>query len=84
MKKKAKYRSKVAEAVHAEYASREFDVRTLAKIEDLSTKQIQALRERAGVSQSVFARVLNVTTNHVSQLERGAKRSGSLHSNRYG
>jgi putative transcriptional regulator len=53
---------------------REFDVRTLTKIEDLSAKQIQALRERAGVSQSVFARVLNVTTNYVSQLERGAKR----------
>jgi putative transcriptional regulator len=53
---------------------REFDVRTLTKIEDLSAKQIQALRRRAGVSQSVFARVLTVTTNDVSQLERGAKR----------
>jgi len=32
------------------------------------------LRERAGVSQSVMAKCLNVTTNYVSQLERGAKR----------
>ena len=86
MRKKAKYRSMVAEAVHEgvrgmhrlglvdKTTMREFDVRTLTKVEDLSAKQIQALRERAGVSQSVFARVLNVTTNYVSQLERGAKR----------
>jgi DNA-binding transcriptional regulator YiaG len=34
----------------------------------------QALREREGVTQSVLAHILNVTTNYVSQLERGAKR----------
>jgi DNA-binding transcriptional regulator YiaG len=66
MKEKAKYRSKVAEAVHEgvrgmhrlglvdKTTMREFDVRTLTKIEDLSAKQIQALRERAGISQSVL------------------------------
>jgi putative transcriptional regulator len=32
------------------------------------------LREREGVSQSILARCLNVTTNYVSQLERGTKR----------
>jgi len=86
MKKKAEYRSKVAEAVHEgvrgmhrlglvdKTTMREFDVRTLTKVDNLSAKQIQALRQRVGVSQSVFARVLNVTTNYVSQLERGAKR----------
>jgi hypothetical protein len=54
MKKKVKYRSKVAEAVHEgvrgmhrlglvdKTTMREFDVRTLTKIEDLSAKQIQA------------------------------------------
>jgi putative transcriptional regulator len=34
---------------------------------------IRALRERANMSQAVFARHLNVTASYVSQLERGAK-----------
>jgi putative transcriptional regulator len=84
--KKAKYRSKIAEAVHEGVSDmhrlglvdkttmREFDVRCLTKVEDLSASQIQKLRKSAGVSQSVFARVLNVTTNYVSQLERGSKK----------
>ena len=53
---------------------REFDVRCLTTVEDMTAKDILALREREGVSQAVFARCLNVTTNYVSQLERGAKR----------
>jgi putative transcriptional regulator len=40
----------------------------------MTAKDILSLREREGVSQAVFARCLNVTTNYVSQLERGAKR----------
>lgn len=36
--------------------------------------RILALHEREGVSQAVFVRCLNVTTNYISQLERGAKR----------
>ena len=32
------------------------------------------MRERANMSQAVFARCLNVTVSYVSQLERGAKR----------
>ena len=32
------------------------------------------MRERAHMSQAVFARHLNVTTGYVSQLERGTKR----------
>jgi putative transcriptional regulator len=38
----------------------------------LSPKEIRSLR--GNLSQAVFARVLNVTTGYVSQLERGAKR----------
>jgi len=34
---------------------------------------IRALRERAKLSQAVFARYLNLTVDHVSKLERGAK-----------
>jgi len=40
----------------------------------LSGRQIKALRERANLSQAVFARCLNLTVGYVSQLERGAKR----------
>jgi putative transcriptional regulator len=36
--------------------------------------EIRALRERAQLSQAVFARYLNLTVGYVSQLERGAKR----------
>lgn len=35
---------------------------------------IRALREKAHLSQAVFARYLNLTVGYVSQLERGAKR----------
>jgi putative transcriptional regulator len=35
--------------------------------------QIRAMRERAKLSQAVFARYLNLTVGYVSQLERGAK-----------
>ena len=44
-----------------------------ASLEPLSPDEIRALRDRARMSQAVFARHLNVTTGYVSQLERGAK-----------
>jgi putative transcriptional regulator len=84
--KRPEYRSEVAAAVHEgvrgmyrlglvdKKTMREFDVRCLTVVEDLSAADIQALREREGVSQAILARCLNVTTNYVSQLERGAKR----------
>lgn len=53
---------------------REFDVLCLSTVTDLSADEIRALRARAGVSQSVFAAYLNVTTNLVSKWERGEKR----------
>jgi putative transcriptional regulator len=40
----------------------------------LSGKEIKALREKAHLSQAVFAHYLNLTVGYVSQLERGAKR----------
>lgn len=42
--------------------------------EPMSGDEIRRLRERANVSQAVFARYLNLTVGYVSQLERGAKR----------
>ena len=52
---------------------RKFDVMCLTSVRPLSAKQIQALRQREGASQAVFARYLNVTTGLVSQWERGQK-----------
>jgi putative transcriptional regulator len=86
MPAKRKYRSPIAEAVHDGVSGlyrlglvdkttmREFDVRCLTSVEPMSARDIQRLRARAGVSQAVFARCLNVTTAYVSQLERGEKR----------
>jgi len=89
-KTKTKFRSPIAEAMHDtvrgmhrlglvdKKTMREFDVRCLTNVEDLTAADIVAMREQAGVSQAVFARALNVTTDYVSKLERGAKKpSGS-------
>jgi putative transcriptional regulator len=42
-------------------------------ISPLTGSEIKSLRERAKLSQAVFARYLNLTVDHVSKLERGAK-----------
>jgi putative transcriptional regulator len=85
-KTKGKYRSEIAGVVQDgvrgmhklglvdKKTMREFDLRCLTTVEKMTAKDILALREREGVSQAVFARCLNVTTNYISQLERGAKR----------
>jgi putative transcriptional regulator len=39
----------------------------------ISGDEIRSVRERAHLSQAVFARYLNLTTGYISQLERGAK-----------
>ncbi|MCD2172032.1 helix-turn-helix domain-containing protein [Rhizobium sp. C4] len=41
---------------------------------ELSGEDIRAMREKANMSQAVFARHLHLTTGYVSQLERGAKK----------
>jgi putative transcriptional regulator len=43
-------------------------------IEPLTGDEIRAMRERARLSQAVFARCLNLTVGYVSQIERGTKR----------
>ena len=84
-KKTKKYRSAIAKAVHEgvhgmhrlglvdKKTMREFDVRCLTAIDDISAKKIKALRKREGISQAVLARCLNLTTGQISQLERGAR-----------
>lgn len=37
-------------------------------------EDIKAMREKANLSQAVFARKLNLSTGYISQLERGARR----------
>jgi putative transcriptional regulator len=84
--KKAMYRNrrletlhKTAEALHKVDALdkatlRDIEAFCLTKVETLSGEDIQALREREGISQAVLARHLNVGTKLVSDWERGAKR----------
>ena len=43
------------------------------QIESVSGEEIRSLRERARMSQAVFARRLGVTTGYISKLECGAK-----------
>ena len=84
--KAKKYKSAALEAAHEsardlhaagvidKTTMREFDVACLVAVEELSPRQIQALRQREGVSQAVFASVLNVRTKLVSEWERGEKK----------
>jgi putative transcriptional regulator len=46
----------------------------LPKVSPVTADQIRTMRVRAKMSQSVFARYLNLTVGYVSQLERGVKR----------
>ena len=80
------YRSKIAAAVHEamqdahdiglldKKTMREFDASCLTTVEDVSPKQLLALRNREGVSQAVLARYLNVAVKLVGEWERGEKR----------
>jgi putative transcriptional regulator len=52
---------------------RRFDEACLTPVGALSPEEIRAIRIRSQVSQSVFARYLNVSPGVVSQWERGEK-----------
>ncbi len=53
---------------------REFDELCLTPVHDFTSEEIRNLRECEHISQTVFARHLNVTKSLVSQWERGEKR----------
>ena len=55
---------------------RQFDRACLAPVPAFTAEEIKAIREQAHVSQSVFAHYLNVSTNLISDWERGLKRPG--------
>lgn len=61
-------------ASHENITLRHLGGRGDAVAKPISGDEIRSLRERAHLSQAVFARYLNLTVGYVSQLERGAKR----------
>jgi putative transcriptional regulator len=52
---------------------REFDASCLAPVEALSPAKIVEIRNKAGVSQGIFAKYLTVTAGTVSKWESGKK-----------
>jgi putative transcriptional regulator len=83
---KRKYRSDALRSVHVtvkglydiglvdKATMRRFDASCLTAVKELRPKDIAAIRAGTGVSQSVFARYLNVPSSLVSQWERGERR----------
>jgi putative transcriptional regulator len=53
---------------------RRFDVACLTPVEKLQPEKIKRIREKANMSQALFALALNVSTSLVSKWERGEKR----------
>ena len=53
---------------------RDIEAFCLTKVEAISGREIQALRERERISQAILARHLNVGAKLVSDWERGTKR----------
>jgi putative transcriptional regulator len=60
-------------ATHEKITLRHLGATGAPKALPITGPQIRAMRERAQLSQAVFARYLNLTVGYVSQLERGAK-----------
>ena len=58
---------------HEKITIRHLGHQALSTAEPISGEEIRTLRERAHLSQAVFARYLNLTVGYVSQLERGTK-----------
>lgn len=83
-----KYRSDAFAAIHEtmeelheidvidKQTMREFDADCLTPVQALSPADIRQLREREHLSQPVFARYLNVSSNLISAWERGVKKPG--------
>jgi putative transcriptional regulator len=63
----------MTKADHEKITIRHLGPQALRTAEPISGEEIRALRERARLSQAVFARYLNLTAGYVSQLERGTK-----------
>lgn len=87
---KRKFKSDAFEAIHASAAAlhqvgaigkaamREFDESCLVTPPLIDPKQIKRIRERAHVSQPVFARYLNTSESTVQKWEAGTKRPSGM------
>jgi len=62
------------QATHEKITLRHLEKDAAREPPPISGEEIRELREKAHLSQAVFARYLNLTVGYVSQLERGAKR----------
>jgi putative transcriptional regulator len=60
-------------ATYDKITMRHLGAKDTPKVAPITAEQIRAMRERAKMSQAVFAHYLNLTVGYVSQLERGAK-----------
>jgi putative transcriptional regulator len=58
---------------HRKITMRHLGHEPAAAAEPMSGEEIKQIREKAQLSQAVFARYLNLTPGYVSQLERGTK-----------
>ena len=63
----------LSEAAYEKITMRHFVEKDKPIIEPLTGEEIRMMREQAHMSQSVFARYLNLTVGYLSQLERGIK-----------
>jgi putative transcriptional regulator len=62
------------EAAHEKITLRHLGKDAAKEPAPITGDEIRSLREKARLSQAVFARYLNLTVGYVSQLERGEKR----------
>lgn len=62
------------DAAHRKITARHLGKEALATSAPITPTEIRELRERANLSQAVFARCLNLSIGYVSQLERGVKK----------
>lgn len=53
---------------------REFDAFCLSTIHELSAAKIKKIRLNAGISQAVFAKIINVSVAAIKQWERGERK----------
>lgn len=90
MSSKPKFKSDAFASIHASARAlkavgaidrttmREFDTACLAALPVLKPRQIKRIRERAHVSQPVFARYLNTSESTVQKWESGSKQPSGM------
>lgn len=61
-------------ATHEKITMRHLGAHDAAEIPPVSAEDVKAMREKAQMSQAVFAHHLNLTVGYISKLERGAIR----------